>query len=278
MLWFLLAEVDADFGRTPNRFDFSAASHYMRIQVNYPPREGSFSLSKKHFSYHVYSVRILTVFCIFHKIQYSVHQNEMHRIPIEYMVFCPQKKCSVFLAVFYVFRASPEYNRIRRRIRRVPCILLGPQNTVFWGRTSTPSPPEKVEIRAFFHFVKNTRKTDRIRRNYCIEYHPRGNGQNTARNTRRIHQNTNENTRLTEYRIVAQNTAKNTSENTTQNTSRIKYCPEYNRIRVRIRQNTSAKLVFYDWRRLGASSSEESDSHCKAGRTFRLYPPIFFAF
>jgi hypothetical protein len=35
MLWFLLAEVDAEFGRTPNRFDFSAPSHYMRIQVNY---------------------------------------------------------------------------------------------------------------------------------------------------------------------------------------------------------------------------------------------------
>ena len=81
-----------------------------------------------------------------------------------------------------------------------------------------PPPPEMVKIRAFFHFVKNTRNTDRIRRNYCIEYHPRGNGQNTAGNTTGIHQNTNKNTRLTEYHLVVQNTTKNTSENTAQNT------------------------------------------------------------
>ena len=85
-------------------------------------------------------------------------------------------------------------------------------------------------------------------------------------------------TALIEYRLVVQNTTENTSENTTQNTSRIEHCPEYNRIRDRIQQNTCDELVFYVWRRLGASSSEESDSHCKAGRTFRLYPPIFFAF
>ena len=96
--------------------------------------------------------------------------------------------------------------------------------------------------------------------------------------TKNKSENTEHNTAFIEYRLVVQNTTKNTSENTTQNTSRIEHWPEYNRIRDRIQQNTRDELVFYVWRRLGASSSEESYSHCKAGRTFRFCPPIFFAF
>ena len=46
---------------------------------------------------------------------------------------------------------------------------------------------------------------------------------------------------------MVRNTTKNTSENTTQNTSRIEHCPEYNRIRDRIQQNTRDELALQSW-------------------------------
>ena len=228
-----------------------------------------------------YSVRILSVFCCFDRIRYSVHQKGIHRIRTEYGVFCPPEYMVRILSVFCVFCDSVEYGQNTAKIRRAPCILFGPQNTVFWGRfLPPPTPqPENMQNPCIFllrqEYTKNRKNTyeNTAQNTAFIEY--RLVVQNTTKNTS---ENTEHNTAFIEYRLVVQNTTKNTSENTTQNTSRIEHWPEYNRIRDRIQQNTRDELVFYVWRRLGASSSEESDSHCKAGRTFRFCPPIFFAF
>ena len=209
------------------------------------------------------------------------------------------------LSVFCVFCDSVEYEQNTARIRRTPCILFGPQNTVFWGRFLPPPTPQPENMQNPCIFLLRQEYTKKRKNTYentaqntaFIEYRlvvqntTKNTSENTEHNTAFIEyrlvvqnttkntsKNTSQNTASIEYRLVVQNTTKNTSENTTQNTSRIEHWPEYNRIRDRIQQNTRDELVFYVWRRLGASSSEESDSHCKAGRTFRLYPPIFFAF
>ena len=130
-----------------------------------------------------------------------------------------------------------------------------------YGILPPPPPPQKIcKIGALFllrqEYTKNRKNTyeNTAQNTAFIEY--RLVVQNTTKNTS---ENTAQNTTFIEYRLVVQNTTKNTSENTTQNTSRIEYCPEYNRIRDRIQQNTRDKLVFYVW---------------KAGRTFLFCPQM----
>ena len=89
-----------------------------------------------------YSVRILSVFCCFDRIRYSVHQKGIHRIRTEYGVFCPPEYMVRILSVFCVFCDSVEYGQNTAKIRRAPCILFGPQNTVFWGRFLPPPTPK----------------------------------------------------------------------------------------------------------------------------------------
>ena len=59
-----------------------------------------------------YSVRILSVFCCFDRIRYSVHQKRIHRIRTKYEVFCPPEYMVRILSVFCVFCDSVEYGQI----------------------------------------------------------------------------------------------------------------------------------------------------------------------
>ena len=125
------------------------------------------------------------------------------------------------LSVFCVFCDSVEYEQNTARIRRTPCILFGPQNTVFWGRfLPPPTPqPENMQNPCIFllrqEYTKNRKNTyeNTAQNTAFIEY--RLVVQNTTKNTS---ENTAQNTTFIEYRLVVENTTKNTSENTAQNT------------------------------------------------------------
>ena len=138
------------------------------ITTTAPPGGGLFVITICLFVITVfcpYSVRILSVFCCFDRIRYSVHQKRIHRIRKEYEVFCPPEYMVRILSVFCVFCDSVEYEQNTARIRRTPCILFGPQNTVFWGRfLPPPTPqPENMQNPCIFllrqEYTKNRKNT-----------------------------------------------------------------------------------------------------------------------